>query len=485
MGDSTRVFKPARDRSHSFAAAPEPNPAGFGYTVAQRRVRPGWSPMPIRRNIMEKHSRRTFVKTAGAGLFGGVAMAAGAPALLAAGANDRVVIGAMGMSRGLGVAQELAKLNVRIAYVCDPDQSRLDRAQKATGAEHAVADVRRVLDDKAVDAVVIATPDHWHAPAAILACAAGKHVYVEKPCSHNIREGRLMIEAARRHDRVMQVGTQSRSTPTVRNGDSAAPRRRDRQGAGGQGVEQPAPGEHRPPEAQRSAVRVRLRSLGRTGADAPLPDELPARHLALVVRLRHRRHRQRRRSRHRHRLLGPRRRHASVSGLGPRLEAVFDDDQQFPDTQYVVYEYPPTDAASPKRLLIYEQRIWSPYLQEGAENGNAFYGTEGYMILAKATGWKLYGPRDKLIREEAGGLSMPDHAADFLAAIRDHRRPNADIEIGHRSAVLSHLANILARTGRPGLTFDPDKQQFIDAPDADALIGRTYRENHWAAPKGG
>jgi predicted dehydrogenase len=171
-----------------------------------------------------------------------------------------------------------------------------------------------------------------------------------------------------------------------------------------------------------------------------------------------------------------------VSGHGSKI--YFDDDQQFPDTQYVVYEYPPKDAASPKQLLVYEHRIWSPYHQEGAENGCAFYGTEGYMILAKATGWKVYGPRDKLIREESGGLSMPDHAADFLAAIRDHRRPNADIEIGHRSAVLSHLANILARTGRPGLTFDPGTQRFIDAPDADALIGRAYRENHWAAPKG-
>jgi predicted dehydrogenase len=75
-----------------------------------------------------------------------------------------------------------------------------------------------VLDDKTVDAVWIATPDHWHGPAAILACQAGKHVYVEKPCSHNIREGRLMVEAARKHDRVMQVGMQSRSSPTVREG---------------------------------------------------------------------------------------------------------------------------------------------------------------------------------------------------------------------------------------------------------------------------
>src|SRR5690606_3003831 len=108
-----------------------------------------------------------------------------------------------------------------IAYVCDVDQRRLAQAAKdvediSGNAPQAVGDMRRILDDRQVDAVWIATPDHWHAPATILACDAGKHVYVEKPCSHNIREGRLMIEAARRNRRVVQVGTQSRSTPHIR-----------------------------------------------------------------------------------------------------------------------------------------------------------------------------------------------------------------------------------------------------------------------------
>src|SRR5262249_54422592 len=114
----------------------------------------------------------------------------------------------------------LKRNDVQIAWACDADRNRAAEAaqlvQKATGrAPQTVQDLRRVLDDRAVNAVFIATPDHWHAPAAILACAAGKHVYVEKPCSHNLREGRLMIEAARKPRRVMQVGTQSRSSAHI------------------------------------------------------------------------------------------------------------------------------------------------------------------------------------------------------------------------------------------------------------------------------
>ena len=102
-----------------------------------------------------------------------------------------------------------------------------------------MADLRKILDDRTVDAIVIATPDHWHAPAAILACQAGKHVYVEKPCSHNIVEGRRMIEAARRSGRVMQVGTQIRSTKVFPGRHRPGPRRGRRQGADRQDLDQP------------------------------------------------------------------------------------------------------------------------------------------------------------------------------------------------------------------------------------------------------
>ena len=126
----------------------------------------------------------------------------------------------------MGLAEEVAGL-ANVACACDPDESRRRRAQEKVHARHAVADLRRVLDDRAVDAVVIATPEHWHAPAAILACDAGKHVYVEKSCSRNVREGRLLVEAARRNNRLVQHGTQSRRNPFIA-GAIQMSRRRDR-----------------------------------------------------------------------------------------------------------------------------------------------------------------------------------------------------------------------------------------------------------------
>ena len=163
---------------------------------------------------MRNKARRTFMGqnlAAGAGLF----LAGSARAK----AEDVLSVGFIGPG-GMGTNHLkllVQRKDVRIDYLCEPDANRLAAAVKvvkdATGKEpKAVKDLRQVLDDKSIQAVWIATPDHWHGPATILACDAGKHVYVEKPCSHNIREGRLMIEAARRNKRIVQVGTQSRSS---------------------------------------------------------------------------------------------------------------------------------------------------------------------------------------------------------------------------------------------------------------------------------
>src|SRR5688572_20135185 len=169
--------------------------------------------------------RRDFLGLAA----GGLAWTASGAAR-AAGANDRLVVGVMGTSRsnsgkspgrGAALAMGLAALpGAEVAYVCDVDEKHLaaavaDVAAKQSRPPQGVKDFRRILDDKSVDALVIATPDHWHAPAAILACAAGKHVYVEKPCSHNAREGELLVAAARKHKRVVQHGTQRRSWPAL------------------------------------------------------------------------------------------------------------------------------------------------------------------------------------------------------------------------------------------------------------------------------
>ncbi len=167
---------------------------------------------------MSTTGRRTFLK--GAGL-GAAALTLSAGAARAA-EKERVVVGVIGPG-GMGmhhVRQLAARKDVEMAYVCDVDQNRLAAAAKhvestTKKAPKAVKDLRRILEDRNVDAVVIATPDHWHAPAAILALDAGKHVYVEKPCCHNIREGRLMADAVQRSGKLLQVGTQSRSTAGV------------------------------------------------------------------------------------------------------------------------------------------------------------------------------------------------------------------------------------------------------------------------------
>ncbi len=429
---------------------------------------------------MNSIPRRTFLKLSGAAALGTTALNGGLPALARAGAGERINLGVIGCSRGLLLAREFAKQNVRIAYVCDPDEGRLAKARKAAKADHAVADLRRILDDKSVDAVAIAAPDHWHAAAAILACQAGKHVYVEKPCSHNIHEGRLMIEAARRGHRVMQVGAQSRSTTALKNGIQLL-----HEGAIGDVL------------VAKAWTCQRRPDIGHQKPSAPPPGfdydlwvgPAPLRpfqancyhytwhwwydfgtgdagnrgvHEMDIARWG----------------LGLETHPSLVVGYGAKL--FFDDDQQFPDTQYVTFEYP-GDGKGKRRLIIYEQRIWSPSLQDGRGDANAFYGTEGYMILSKHTGWQLFDRKNHLLKEEPGEYSVPEHAADFLEAIRSGKRPSADIEIGHRSATMAHLANILVRSGRQRLVFDPQTERIVDDPQADAFRTRTYREGHWAA----
>src|SRR5437773_685636 len=167
---------------------------------------------------MKPTNRRQFIQYS-AVLAGAASIA---PSLHAAGPNDKFIIGLIGPG-GMGSNHLRACAGykeVDVAYVCDPDENRRNAAarevEKSTGkAPQSVKDMRRVFEDKAVDAVVIATPDHWHVPASLLALDAGKHVYVEKPCSHNLREGRLLVDAARRAKRIVQIGTQRRSAEHV------------------------------------------------------------------------------------------------------------------------------------------------------------------------------------------------------------------------------------------------------------------------------
>jgi predicted dehydrogenase len=405
-----------------------------------------------------------------------------------AAAKETVVVGVIGTG-GMGthhVRGLAARKDVRIAYVCDVDAKRLAAAAKnveAGGgqAPKAVKDLRKVLDDRGVDAVFIATPDHWHAPASILALDAGKHVYVEKPCCHNIREGRLMADAVKRTGKLLQVGTQSRSTACVQDA-------MDRIHGG-------AIGDILAAKAWNSQLR---RNIGKTKPSTP-PDYLDYDlWLGAAPQVPYRRN-----------MLpgiwrwwydfgcgdigndGVHDIDVACWGLGvtthpERIACLggkyfFDDDQQFPDTQYAVFEYPAA-GKSVKKQLTYEQRDWSPYVQEGYENGTTFYGTKGILILGHDAGWTRYGPRNKLIAERTGKADVKAHHTNFLECVRGvQKKLNADIDAGHRAAALAHLANIAARVGRV-LKFDAAKEEIVGDPEAAALVRRQYRE-HWATPK--
>jgi predicted dehydrogenase len=379
--------------------------------------------------------------------------------------------------------------DAEVAYVCDPDRNRLANAVKETASRSgkepkAVADMRRVFDDKAVDAVVIATPDHWHAPAAILALDAGKHIYVEKPCCHNIREGRLMIEAARRSGKLVQVGTQSRSTPCVQEAM--------------QRVRSGEIGDILVAKAWNSQLR---RSIGKTKPGQP-PDYLdfdlwvgpspmvPYRSNLLpgIWRWWHAFGCGDIGNDGVHDIdvacwgLGVTTHPSRVTCLGGKY--FFDDDQEWPDTQYAVFEYPVEGKPGVSKQLIFEQRIWSPYVQEGYENGAAFYGTKGMLIIGHSVGWKLYGPRNKPIAERTGKVDLEAHHQNFLDCVRgDQKQLAADATAGHLSATLVHLANIAARVGRV-LHFDPKTEQIVNDAEAGPMVRRQYREGHWAVPKG-
>ena len=431
---------------------------------------------------MAKSNRRSFLKRAGAAA-AAVSIASSPKTATARNANERIVVGVIGCG-GRGI--HLGKIcggqpDATVAYVCDPDRNRAARAKAATKADHAVADMRRIFDDKSVDAVLIASCDHWHAPAAILACKAGKHVYVEKPCSHNLREGRLMIDAARKHNVVMQHGTQSRSSESKKEavavlregaiGDVLVAKHVNSQKRADIGHRKPSkppahidydlwvgPAEWR--EYQSNYVHYSWHWFYNFGTGDIGNDGV---HGIDVARWG----------------LGVKTHPGFVTGYGSKL--FFDDDQEFPDTYTVSFEYPGGGKVGQKRLLIYEQRIWSPYRHDADGNSTFFYGTKGMMTIGR--GIRIFGPNNKPVRQVKLSSGDGAHQRDFLDAIKDRtRRPNAEIQIGHLSSSLCHLGNIVARTGR-AIRFDPKTERILGDEEAAALLGRKYRKDHWAAPK--
>jgi predicted dehydrogenase len=415
--------------------------------------------------------------------FLGAAAAAAAPKpRMAFAASDEINIGIIGAGgRGRALVREFSSIpGARVAYLCDADQASLEKtqalmAQLKLPAAKTAADMRRVLDDKEIQAVSISTPDHWHAPAAILACDAGKDVYLEKPGSHNLRESRLVIDAARRNNRIVQLGTQSRSRPSTLRAVEYC-----RSGKIGKVL-------------MAKAWNVQLRDHIGHKPDGPVPPGVdyetwlgPAPWIPFNENRFHYRW-------HWHWHFGtgdagndgahqidiarwalgvgyPSR----ASGMGSKF--FFDDDQQTPDTMNITFEYP-------GKALIWEMRIWNPYGMNDIQNGVGVYGTEGMVHIgqyARRWGFKVFDKAGKMVHHDDG--NEPDtHQKNFIDCVRSRKLPNADTASAHLSIVHCHLANIVARTGH-NIRFDAGTETVINDPEANMYIRRAYR-THWGTPK--
>lgn len=426
------------------------------------------------------------------------ASVASAFSINAAGANERVVAAVMGIrDRGMDLALEIAvRPDAEVRYLIDPDtrlfEKRADAVEKRSGVRpRCITDFRQALDDPEVDALVIATPDHWHALATILACQAGKDVYVEKPTSHSIWESRKMVEAARKYGRMVQVGLQNRSA------DYCEIARERLQSADFGDIH---------------FVRIvnsKLRETIGRKPDGPAPDGVdydlwlgpaPARAFN---------------ENHFHynwhwfwtysggdvindgvhqmdlaRWLTGQTLPKAVTSAGARH--VFDDDRETPDTQTITWEFE-------GMLMTLEQTLWTPYMKKHAfelrEKDDLpnwpfagtrieIYGTRQFMFFGRmGGGFQLFDGDGDTVAIQPGRFAPANtkHVANFIDSIRSRAIPNGDIEAGHYSTLLGHYGNIAYRTGRR-LHIDPATEGFIDDPDANSYVRRTYREP-WVIPE--
>jgi len=424
---------------------------------------------------MNRDNRRTFLQTAAAAVLA-------RPAFPVLGANDRVNLAVVGIGgRGRDHIDEFAKLaDCRIVAVCDVDQAGRERGvaqvEKLLGSKpKQYADMRELFQDKEVDAVSFATPNHWHALGTIWACQAGKDVYVEKPPSHNVYEGRKMIEAARKYKRMVQVGSQSRSITHIRRAMELL----------GQGVI------GKLYEGRGLCFNPR-KSIART-PDKPVPPGVnwdlflgpaPMRPFS-QNRFHYNWHwfwdtgngdigNQGVHEMDKARWGINRGMPKHVSSTGGKF--VSEDDQETPNTQAATFDYGDCQLTFDVRGLITpgegDVRRGDHFV------GNVFFGSEGFLTL-DGDGFRVYkGYKRELAMEEK---ARPDdetspHMANFLAACRsrNYQELTADIEIGVTSAALVHLANISYRVGRR-LTIDPASWSILNDSEATRLLTREYR----------
>jgi predicted dehydrogenase len=400
------------------------------------------------------------------------------------GANDRITVGVMGTNgRGAGMAANFARQkDTEVIYICDVEEKALAKGinavTKAGGKEpKGVKDFRTILSDKDLDAMYLAPPDHWHAPAAIICCAANKHVYVEKPLCHNPYEGELAVAAARKYKRVVQMGSQRRSWPILTEGIHAL-----HNGAIGK------------VHMAKTWYTNNRASIG-VGKTAPVPSNLdfelwqgPAPRLPYKDNLVHY-------NWHWfwHWGTGEALNNGTheidvarwglnadyptkVNSVGGRYR--FQDDWETPDTQVITFE---CNGAS----VIWEGRSCNGTLVEGEDRGVIFYGENGSMT----TGGNAYIIRDQknnVVKEvksdvkiDGRDTSSPSasldgvHIENFLKCIREGGTPNADVETGRKSTLWVQLGNMAQRVGAT-LNIDQSNGHVLDNKKAQALWKRTY-----------
>lgn len=402
--------------------------------------------------------RRKFVQTvSAAGL--GLAAPGVRSWVFGRAASEKVVVAVMGLNgRGTVLAKVFARTpNATVGYVCDVDSVVLAKAAAAVGGlqpspPKAIADFRRALDDKSVDALVIAAPDHWHTPAAILALQAGKHVYVEKPCGHNAREGELIVEAQRKHQRVVQMGTQQRSADrsielaqALKEGLIGRPYLArawyaNTRGTIGRGKEAPVPANLDYELWQGPAPRTPYRDnvihynwhwFHRWGTGEICNNgthEIDVSRWMLGVDTCTR-----------------------VISTGGRYQ--FDDDWEFTDTQEVTFEF------GEGKTIVWQGQSCNGLPTFGRSRGVSVLGTNGSVVVDR-DGYVVYDQKGQVIREAKAAKPADPlnvvaddemtavHIANFVAAVRTGAALHQPIAEGAKSVLLCHLGNIAQSTGR-------------------------------------
>jgi predicted dehydrogenase len=398
--------------------------------------------------------------------------------------NDTVRVGVVGCGgRGSSHVSAWSSMpNVELAALCDVDESHI--ADKLKGLETKGAkkpatyvDVRKMLEDKNIDAISIASPNHWHTLQTIWAVQAGKDVYVEKPCSHNVFESQQIVAAARKYDRIVQQGSQSRSSPALQE---AVKRMKDgefgeiymarglcykwRDTIGKTPVSAVPAGVDYDlwtgPAPKRDFTKNRFHynwhwfwdtgngDLGNQGIH-----EVDIARWGLGV-------------------THPTR----VSAIGGKF--MFDDDQETPNTISASYEF---DVDGRKKMMTFEVRHWiSPHEagingdKPGNTIGNQFYGSKGYLVIDNYN--KYYSFMGKEQTPGPTATKRDEHWANFIGAVRSRKRQDltAEIEEGALSCNLMHLANISYRLGRT-LNWDAKTMTVVNDPEANKMLTREYR----------